>query len=75
MSDAISSALGEAAVEAVDAERALVRMVLRLEAAGLELSEEGIEVVDAVCEMATGMISIADRYGRLEVARRFGSAA
>ena len=72
---ALGCALGHAACEAAEAYRALIRVVLALEGAGMEFSEEVVEVVEAVGEMASGLIGIADGYGRREVAHPLRSAA
>ena len=72
---ALGCALGHAACEAAEAYRALIRVVLALEGAGMEFSEEAMEVVEAVGEMASGLIDIADEHGRREVKHRFRSAA
>jgi hypothetical protein len=72
---AVGCALGHAACEAAEAYRALIRVVLALEGAGMEFSEEVVEVVEAVGEMASGLIDIADGYGRREVPHPLRSAA
>jgi len=68
-------ALSEAAWEAALAERALVRLVLRLEAAGMELDAEGIEVIDAVCALTTGMIDAAEAALQEQVAISLSGSA
>jgi hypothetical protein len=62
--------IGQAACEADSAFRALVRMVILLDDAGIQFDDAGADVIDAVLDMAEWMGEFADRCGRAEVARR-----
>jgi hypothetical protein len=70
MSAVIGPALGSAACEAENAFRALARMSLWLDSAGLEVTEEVAAVIADVADIATGMTALADQIGRAEVERR-----
>ena len=65
----IGPALGEAACHAEDASRALIRMAIRLDLAGLEITDEVAEVVETVADLSAAMLQLADDFGHVEISR------